>query len=90
MPDANIVCSGHIHEEWVVPIQRIRVSQAGTVYQDEQTHIQIPSYKDSYKDGYSYGEWAIERGMAPKPVGAIWLKVLYKKERLVYEIERAK
>ena len=90
VPDANIICSGHIHEEWIVPIQRIRVSQKGNVYQDEQTHIQIPSYKDSYKDGYSYGEWAIEKGMAPKPVGAMWLKVFYKKERLVYEVERAK
>jgi hypothetical protein len=90
VPDANIICSGHIHEEWVVPIQRIRVTQKGRVYQDEQTHIQIPSYKDSYKDGYSYGEWAIERGMAPKPVGAVWLKLSYKKERLIYEIERAK
>ena len=74
----------------MVPIQRIRVTQKGRVYQDEQTHIQIPSYKDSYKDGYSYGEWAIERGMAPKPVGAVWLKLSYKKERLIYEIERAK
>ena len=90
VPDANIVVSGHIHEEWIVPIQRIRVSQAGTVYQDEQTHIQVPSYKDSYKDGYSYGEWAIERGMAPKPVGAMWLKLTYEKERLTYEVERAK
>ena len=53
-------------------------------------HIQIPSYKDSYRDGYSYGEWSIERGMPPKPVGAIWLKMFYRKERLVYEIERAK
>jgi len=90
VPDANIIASGHIHEEWIVPIQRVRVSQQGTVYQDEQTHIQVPSYKDSYKDGYSYGEWAIERGMAPKPVGAMWLKLTYQKERLTYEVERAK
>jgi hypothetical protein len=90
VPDANIVVSGHIHEEWVVPIQRIRVSQRGEVYQDEQTHIQVPSYKDSYKDGYSYGEWAIEKGMAPKPVGAMWLKLTYKNKKLAYEVERAK
>ena len=90
VPDANIICSGHIHNEFTVPIQRIRVTQSGRVYQDEQMHIQIPSYKDSYRDGYSYGEWSIERGMPPKPVGAIWLKMFYRKERLVYEIERAK
>jgi hypothetical protein len=90
VPDANIVVSGHIHEEWVVPIQRIRVSQRGEVFQDEQTHVQVPSYKDSYKDGYSYGEWSIERGMAPKPVGAVWLKLTIKGKKLAYEIERAK
>ena len=90
VPDANIVVSGHIHNEFMVPIQRIRVSQMGEVYQDEQMHIQIPSYKDSYKDGYSYGEWSIERGMPPKPVGAIWLKISYRKEKLAYDIERAK
>lgn len=90
VPDANIVLSGHIHNEWTVPIQRIRVSPRGRVYQDEQLHIQIPSYKDSYKDGYSYGEWAIERGMPPKPTGAIWLKLTVDQEKIHYEVERAK
>ena len=90
VPDANVIVSGHIHEEWIVPIQRMRITQAGNIYQDEQTHIQVPSYKDSYKDGYSYGEWAIERGMAPKPVGAMWLKIYYDGDRLSYEVERAK
>ena len=90
VPDAEIVVSGHIHEEWQVPIQRMRISNLGNVYQDEQMHIQVPSYKDSYKDGYSYGEWAIERGMAPKPVGAVWLKLYLKGDTLVYDVERAK
>ena len=90
VPDADIVVSGHTHNEWVVPIQRVRVSQYGKVYQDEQTHIQVPSYKDSYKDGYSYGEWSIERGMPPKPVGAIWLKLFIRKDKMVFEVERAK
>mgnify|MGYP001439035165 CR=1 FL=1 len=94
VPDANIIVSGHIHNEWVVPIQRIRVSQRGKVFQDEQTHIQVPSYKDSYKDGHSYGEWSIERGMPPKPVGAIWLKLYLKpkkqRDEWTFDIERAK
>ena len=90
VPDADLIVSGHTHNEWQVPIQRIRVTKGGTVYQDEQLHIQIPSYKDSYKDGFSYGEWSIEKGMPPKPVGAIWLKIFHRKERLICEVERAK
>ena len=90
VPDAEIIVSGHTHNEWVVPIQRIRVTQNGVVFQDEQTHIQVPSYKDSYKDGWSYGEWSIERGMPPKPTGAIWLKFFFRKDKLVYDVERAK
>ena len=91
MPDANVIVSGHIHNEWILPITRVRVTERGRVYHDEQLHLQIPSYKDSYKDGYSYGEWAIERGMPPNPVGAMWLKLyLGSDDMIACEVERAK
>ena len=72
VPDANIVATGHTHNEWIFPIPRIRLKNTGTVYHDEQLHIKTPGYKEEYKDGY--GGWHIERGGPPKPNGSIWLK----------------
>ena len=93
VPDADIILSGHTHQEWYFPIQRVRVTNQGTVYQDTQWHVSLPSYKDSYGDGASYGEWAIEKGMPPAPVGAAWLKFHVqadkKKDFLLFDIERA-
>ena len=89
-PDANIVLSGHTHQEFYLPVQRMRVSPKGRVYQDTQWHVQIPSYKDSFKDGYSYGEWAIEKGMPPAPTGAAWLRVHWDIDELKFDIETAK
>lgn len=90
VPDAEIVVSGHTHQEWYFPVQRLRVSPKGRVYQDTQWHISLPSYKDSFKDGYSYGEWAIERGMPPAPTGAAWLRFYQDADVLKFDIERAK
>ena len=89
-PDAQILISGHTHQEWYFPIQRMRVSSKGRVYQDTQWHVSLPSYKDSFKDGYSYGEWAIEKGMPPTPIGAAWLKLYWERDELKFDIEPAK
>ena len=95
VPDANIVVTGHTHNEWIFPIPRVRLKlQTGTIYHDEQLHLKLPGYKDEYMDGY--GGWHIERGGPPKPVGAMWLKIGWcksdKKEMrgITYDVERAK
>lgn len=72
LPDAHIVATGHTHNEWQFPIPRIRLTDKGSVYHDEQLHLKVPSYKEEYKDGY--GGWHIERGGPPKPTGAMWLR----------------
>lgn len=72
LPDADIVVNGHTHDTWHVPIQRERISDMGTVYQDTQHHIRTPSYKDEYKDGS--GGWHVETWKPPKPIGAVWLR----------------
>lgn len=70
LPDAHTVLSGHTHQAWKVPIIRERVTERGRVYYDEQTHVQLPSYKrSSLHEG-----WAAERGFAPTPIGAWWLR----------------
>ena len=90
--DANIILHGHIHREWIMTQNRSRISNRGTVYQDTQTFVQLPSYKDEFADGYSgvkSANWAVERGMAPKPIGAMWLKIFFDRDRLTFALERA-
>jgi predicted phosphodiesterase len=71
LPDADIVVSGHHHENWLFPMQRTRLSDTGKVYKDQQLHIACSTYKDEYGDGAE--GWHIERGGPPKPIGAVWL-----------------
>jgi hypothetical protein len=73
LPDADIVVNGHTHDSWYVPIERERVSMGGVVYKDIQHHVRTSTYKDDYGDG-SVG-WHVERGGAPKPMGAAWIKL---------------
>ena len=90
--DADLILHGHVHREYMMTSNRVRLSSKGTVYQDTQTFLQIPSYKDEYGDGYSgvkSANWAVERGMPPKPIGAMWLKVFFDRDRLTFAIERA-
>lgn len=68
VPDANIVTSGHIHEQWVLNIPRHRVTDAGRSYIDSQVHIQTPTYKEEYNHGKT--GYHVESGRPPKPIGA--------------------
>ena len=72
LPDAHIVATGHTHNEWQFPIPRVRLTDKGNIYHDEQLHLKVPSYKEEYVDGYQ--GWHIERGGPPKPIGAVWLR----------------
>ncbi len=90
LPDAQIVLSGHTHDEWIVPISRTRLTADHRHTMDEQIHVQVPSYKNEYADGY--GGWHIETGKPPKPCGALWLS--FQKEDagsgLTFDLLRAK
>ncbi len=90
LPDADIVCAGHIHEAWVVPITRTRLLQNGHEVTDEQTHIQIPTYKEEFL-GANKGFHAEKEG-PPKPVGAWWLRFWWdtKSEHIQFDTIRAK
>ncbi len=84
LPDAHIVVNGHIHESWMVALQRERVSANGQIYQDAQTHVRTGTYKDEYGDGS--GGWAVEKGMPPKPLGAVWLRFYRERKHIRYEL----
>jgi predicted phosphodiesterase len=71
LPDADIVWTGHTHDEWIMPIQRARLSLHGRPYLDRVLHVRSPGYKDEFSE---QNGWAVEKGMPPKPKGALWLR----------------
>ena len=87
-PDADIVISGHVHEQYTICHMQERLDPQGAMYHKEQWHVRMPTYKDEYKDGF--GGWHIETGKPPKPVGAYWLKVNVTTRELHYDFLRAK
>ena len=80
LPDADFVVTGHTHNEWIFPITRERISSAGVLFKDRQTHIKVPGYKDEYASGQD--GWHIERGGPPKPLGAVWLRFWFKSHEI--------
>lgn len=87
-PDADIVLTGHTHDEWILPITRQRISDQGVPYHDEQIHVRTPGYKDSWSDGY--GGWEVEKMLGPKPKGAAWLTFTIRARGIETTVERAK
>lgn len=88
-PDADVLVSGHTHDQWLVTLSRERLGASGRVYLDEQHHVRTPSYKDEYVDGYD--GWHVERGAPPKPIGAWWMRLHWIKPmaRLGVDFHRA-
>ena len=87
LPDADIVVTGHEHNQWMLPLARERVTNKGVVYCDEQVHLKTATYKDEYCDGHS--GWHIERGAPPKPLGGWWLRFYFHdKNTPTYELIR--
>lgn len=72
-PDADIVLGAHIHEQWLFPIERQRITDSGRTFFDKQYHCQLPTYKQEY----NYSGYHTEKGGPPKPLGAWWLKFYY-------------
>lgn len=89
-PDAHIVLTGHTHDEWQMPIPRMRISDRGKVYRDEQLHIRCPGYKDAWEDANS--GWEVERMLGPKNLGSAWLRFYWdwKNGCVRYDSVRAK
>lgn len=73
LPDADIVVNGHSHHNYYIPITRERLSNKGAQYMDNQHHIRVPGYKQSYGDGTT--GWDVTRGGVPKPIGSVWVRL---------------
>lgn len=86
-PDADIVLTGHTHDQWIVPIARQRISEAGVPFHDQQIHVRTPGYKLAWDD--AYGGWETEKMLGPKPLGAAWLTFTMRKDRVEMDVTRA-
>lgn len=89
LPDADIIWTGHVHDQWSRWIKRLRISAKDKVYQDEVLHLKTATYKEEY--GVGEGGWHVRTGKPPKPVGAYWLNFTYsnRHDRVVFDVERA-
>lgn len=77
LPDADVVINGHNHQQYVVTLNRIRLSQTGAPYEQYQHFIRTPGYK---KAGLVYGDqqgFDIEKVPAPTTRGCVQLKFHY-------------
>lgn len=75
-PDADLVITGHSHHHWIVPLARERLRQflgQAEIVLDEQIHCRIGTYKDEHGD--HFGGWACEKGLPPKTLGAVWMRL---------------
>lgn len=86
-PDADVILTGHTHDEWIVWITRQRISPHGMVYHDQQLHMRPPGYKDAWNDGYA--GWEVERMHGPKSIGALWLRMEYQHKKMILDPMRA-
>lgn len=72
---ADIHICGHTHNQWWMTYPRLRLTGEGKVESRDCHFLQLPTYKDEYKDGW--GGFAVESGHSPRPVGAWWLVFRY-------------
>lgn len=90
--DADILVSGHTHDAWHVPIRREVLLDSGRPILKDVDCIKCGGYKDEYSCGNG---WAVQRGHAPKPLGAYWLRFYTEargagRSEVHYEVQRAK
>lgn len=69
----QIVCNGHNHETYHVPITTESLSGHGHQQRGIMHFIRTPGYKDDWNKGV--GGWAVEKGHPPKPMGCAWIKL---------------
>ena len=84
---SDIFVSGHIHNEWVVNVPMVKVSQGGNIKKTDQTHISLGTYKD---DSFS-GGWADMKEFPPPSMGGCWVRFYFdlQKDDVSYETIRA-
>lgn len=79
-PDADVVCMGHVHRRWIIPIARERVvmnKRGASIVRDTQYHVCCGGFKNEFEDGAS--GWSVEKDMPPMETGAVLMRLFLEK-----------
>ena len=85
-PDADVVWSGHTHESWTVVVPQQKLNAQNRITRRDTLHISTPGYKDEHS---SMEGWAVEKGLNPKPLGAAWLRLIIRNDKIRIEAQQA-
>lgn len=70
-PDADIIVTGHTHDNWSVKQPRYRISKnTGEVKIEDQIHLKVGTLKEEF---VQEGGWAVERLVLPKSMSGWWI-----------------
>lgn len=69
VPDADMIVTGHTHDQWMMLHTRYRLNKAYDVTLEDQIHLKLGTYKNEFKTGNGF---AVEKIGLPKPVGG-WM-----------------
>jgi hypothetical protein len=90
-PVASVVVCGHVHERWAMEMVRKIPAKNKSVYSvwlESQWHVRCGCYKDEYGGdndtetrASGVGGWHVERGGPPKPIGAMWMRIVFNRSK---------
>lgn len=72
VPQADIVVTGHTHDQWHVKQPRFHWKANGQMEVRDQHHVKTGTYKEEFATDMS---WAVERIVMPKSLGGCWLRI---------------
>ncbi len=84
---ADLLVSGHTHDAWEMTQRRETLDCNGKPVYRDVACLKLGGYKDEFAPGAG---WAVTRGLAPKPLGAYWLRFYREDQQLCFDVQRAK
>ena len=78
-PDANIITTGHDHNNWYLPVTVQRLNKQFKVHNSVVHNIDTGSYK---KLGDGFAGWATEKGFANPTLGGWWTELCINREKI--------
>ena len=84
---ADIVMTGHTHDSWHVPIEKLYLNNKGVITKSVCHFINCGTYEDSYGEGDE--GWWVESGKSPRPRGAVWLRFYLESHEIKTDITLA-
>lgn len=88
LSDADIVHTGHVHEQWILTNMKLCLTDANKIVHRREVHVCTPGFKEEYGDGH--GGYHIENGRPPKPNGAAWLRIYLEGDKVEFEVTEAR